>query len=410
MEENVFVGRQPILDRSGNLFGYELLYRNSEENRFPNVNPEKATIGVLVNTFLTIGADRVTGSYPSFINFTGELLAQDFYHQLNPKLIIIEVLEDVELTPALVSRLRELKQQGFKIALDDFVLKDQYASEKALFTTIDYIKVDFIQSNRQERQRIQHFIHSYPNVKLLAEKIETEQEYEEAKAAGYELFQGYFFATPEVVAGAVVPSFDQHTFQVMDQLNGQLPKVKDVAALITQDMALTYKLLRFINTYAFGIPRKITSIQQAIMLIGLQETKKWLYIITMHQLGEGKGNGPVKALVDYSIVRAKLCELLAKRAGYRNSDEFFLVGMFSLLNLILSKEWHEIEQEIPLSDIVMKTLMAERTMMSPFIELVQAVERMDTEDTKRLCAELEIPMNELCVYSQEANRWSRKLH
>ncbi|MDW0110801.1 EAL and HDOD domain-containing protein [Sporosarcina aquimarina] len=410
MEQSVFVGRQPILDRNGNLFGYELLYRNSQENRFPNVNPEKATIGVLVNTFLTIGANRVTGSYPSFINFTGELLAQDFYSQLNPKRIIIEVLEDVEITPALVSRLRDLKQQGFKIALDDFVLNEQYATEKTLFTTIDYVKVDFIQSDRQDRQRIQHFVRSYPNVKLLAEKIETAEEYEEAKVAGYELFQGYYFATPEVVAGAAVPSVDYHTFQVMDKLNGELPKVKDVAALITQDMSLTYKLLRFINTYAFGIPRKITSIQQAIMLIGLQETKKWLYIITMHQLGEGEGNGAVKALVDYSIVRAKLCELLAKRAGYRNSDEFFLVGMFSLLNLILSKEWDEIEQDIPLSDAVMKTLTGERTKMAPFIELAQAVERMDVAETKRLCSELEIPMNDLCVYSQEANRWGRRLH
>lgn len=109
MDSNVFVGRQPILDRNGNLFGYELLYRNSEINRFPDVNPQKATIGVLVNTFLTIGVDRVSGAYPSFINFTGELLAQDLYDHLNPARVIIEVLEDVEITPVLLTRLRKLK-------------------------------------------------------------------------------------------------------------------------------------------------------------------------------------------------------------------------------------------------------------------------------------------------------------
>lgn len=409
MDASVFVGRQPILDRNGNLFGYELLYRNSEVNRFPNVNPEKATIGVLVNTFLTIGVDRVSGAYPSFINFTGELLAQDLYEHLNPARVIIEVLEDVEITPTLLTKLRKLKNQGFRIALDDFVLTKQYEVEKGLFTIIDFIKVDFFQSDRQERERIQNFVRIYPNVQLLAEKIETEAEFEEAKKAGYTLFQGYFFATPEIVKGAEVPSIEEHNFRIMDRLNTELPSIRDVAGLITQDMSLTYKLLRFINTYAFGIPRKITSIQQAIILIGLQETKKWIYIITLHQMGVGEGKGRTKVLVDYSLVRAKLCELLAKRKGHQNSDEFFLVGMFSMLDVILHRDWHEIEQDIPLSDNVMHTLMGEPTQMSPYIQLVIAVERLDVPRMKALCAELDIPMNDLCVYSQEAIRWGRQL-
>ncbi|WP_432354574.1 EAL and HDOD domain-containing protein [Sporosarcina sp. A2] len=409
MDSNVFVGRQPILDRNGNLFGYELLYRNSEINRFPDVNPQKATIGVLVNTFLTIGVDRVSGAYPSFINFTGELLAQDLYDHLNPARVIIEVLEDVEITPVLLTRLRKLKNQGFRIALDDFVLSKEYEVEKGLFPLVDFIKVDFIQSDRVERGRIQNFIRIYPNVQLLAEKIETEVEFEEAKQAGYSLFQGYFFATPEIVKGAEVPSIEEHNFRIMDRLNAELPSVREVAGLITQDMSLTYKLLRFINTYAFGIPRKITSIQQAIVLIGLQETKKWLYIITLHQLGIGDGKGRTKALVDYSLIRAKLCELLAKRLGHQNSDEFFLVGMFSMLNLILHRDWEEIEHDIPLSDDVMHTLTGESTKMMPYLQIVIAVERLDLPRMKVLCKELNLSLNELSVYSQEAIRWGRQI-
>ncbi|WOV84993.1 HDOD domain-containing protein [Sporosarcina jeotgali] len=409
MDASVFVGRQPILDRNGNLFGYELLYRNSEVNRFPDVNPEKATIGVLVNTFLTIGVDRVSGAYPSFINFTGELLAQDLYDHLNPARVIIEVLEDVEITPTLLTKLRKLKNQGFRIALDDFVLSKEYEVEKGLFPLVDFIKVDFIQSDRAERQRIQNFVRMYPNVQLLAEKIETEVEFEEAKKAGYTLFQGYFFATPEVVSGAEVPSIEEHNFRIMDRLNTELPSIKDVASLITQDMSLTYKLLRFINTYAFGIPKKIKSIQQAIILIGLQETKKWLYIITIHQMGVGDGKGRIKALVDYSLVRAKMCELLAKRLGQQNSDEYFLVGMFSMLNVILQRDWDEIEHDIPLSDDVMHTLMGKSTQMAPYLQMAIAVERLDLPRMKALCKELDIPLNDLCVYSQEAIRWGRQL-
>ncbi|GKV69394.1 hypothetical protein NCCP2716_18920 [Sporosarcina sp. NCCP-2716] len=409
VEASVFVGRQPILDRRGNLYGYELLYRNSEINRFPNVDPDKATIGVLVNTFLSIGIDKVTGAYPSFINFTGELLVHEIVDNLNPTRVIIEVLEDVEITPVLLTRLRKLKSKGFRIALDDFILGKQYEVEKGLFELVDFIKVDFIQSDRHERGRIENFVRVYPNVQLLAEKIETEEEFEEAKKAGYVLFQGYFFATPEVISGTEVPAIEERNFQIMEQLNAELPSIRDVATLITHDLSLTYKLLRFINTYAFGIPRKITSVQQAIMLIGLQETKKWLYVITLHQLGEGEGQGRTKALVDYSLVRAKLCELLAKRTDHQNSDEFFLAGMFSLLDIILCRDWQEIGEDMPLSDPVMQTLMGQDTSLKPFVELAEAVERLDLVRMKTLSAQVGIPMDDLCVYSQEANRWGRQL-
>lgn len=409
VEASVFVGRQPILDRQGNLFGYELLYRNSELNRFPDVDPDKATIGVLLNTFLCIGVDRVAGSHPSFINFTGELLAHDIIDRLDPKRVIIEVLETVEITPALMTRLRKLKANGFRIALDDFILSKQYEVEKGLYPLVDYIKVDFMQSGPEERQRIQNFIRMYPNVRLLAEKIETEVEFEEAKKAGYTLFQGYFFATPEVVKGIEVPVIEESNMLVMEQLNAALPSIRDIAALITHDLSLTYKLLRYINTYAFGVPRKITSIHQAIVLIGLQETKKWLYIITFHQMGEGEGMGRTKALVDYSLVRAKLCELLARRAGYKNSDEYFLTGMFSLLDVILHKGWDEITKEIPLAEQVTDTLTGGDTELAPFLKLAEAVERLDMDTMEALSAQVDIPMDELCVYSQQANRWARRM-
>ena len=151
----IFVGRQPILDLHGNIYGYELLYRNSEKNVFPGIDPEKATIELLVNTFLSIGVDNIVGKSLSFINFSGKLLAQDVFDSLDPKRVVIEILEDVEITPSLLSKMRKLKEAGFALALDDFVLHKEYERNTNLFALIDYIKVDFLASTIAERSEIE---------------------------------------------------------------------------------------------------------------------------------------------------------------------------------------------------------------------------------------------------------------
>ena len=161
---NIFVGRQPILDQNGDIYGYELLYRNSYKNFFPNVNPEQATIGLLVNTFLTIGIEKVAGNSLSFINFTGELLAQDIFSNLDPEQVVIEVLENVEITPSLLTKLRLLKEMGFKIALDDFILQEQYSVHSELFKIVDFIKVDYLDTTPAERLEIEKFIKQYPAI------------------------------------------------------------------------------------------------------------------------------------------------------------------------------------------------------------------------------------------------------
>lgn len=157
-EYSIFIGRQPILGRQGNIYAYELLYRNSEKNVFPDINPEQATISLLVNTFLTLGVDQVTSGVPSFINFSGELLAQDIFMSLNPDKIVIEILENVEITPALLRRLQMFKEAGFKLALDDFVLQDQYMAYPQLFELVDIVKVDFMMTDTSEKMRIKEFL------------------------------------------------------------------------------------------------------------------------------------------------------------------------------------------------------------------------------------------------------------
>ncbi|KXH84185.1 hypothetical protein AU377_05150 [Sporosarcina sp. HYO08] len=409
METNVYVGRQPILDQRGNIYAYELLYRNSEQNRFPGIDPEKATIGLLVNTFLSIGVDKVSGRNLSFINFSEQLLTQDLIMDLDPKRVVIEIVEDVAITSSLLSRLRTFKKVGFKIALDDFVMENKYARYEELFKLVDFIKVDFMNTPIAERRRIERLAKKYPLLTLLAEKIETKEQFFIAQQLGYKLFQGYYFAKPEIIKDAEIPSNVTLQLHIIDKLNKESPNIDEIAMLIKKDVSLAYKLLRYINSLAFGVPKKIHSIKHAIILIGLRETKKWILVFALHRLGKGMENGRMQALIDYSLTRAKMCELLAKHARKKNADEYFLAGMFSLINVIMKREWDEILPLISLSDEVVQTLTGELTEITPYVQLAIALERFDWNLIHELSMALGINEGLLQQFSIEANLWAQQL-
>lgn len=406
---SIFIGRQPILERRGNIYAYELLYRNSEENFFPDINPEQATISLLVNTFLSVGIDQVTNGVPSFINFSGKLLAQDLFMSLDPDQVVIEILEDVEITSALLRRLENFKEAGFTIALDDFVLQNQYTQHPQLFKLIDIIKVDFMNTSKAERDAIKIFLKKYPDIILLAEKVETEADYQLALNSGYDLFQGYFFAKPEIIKSAEVPSNTLIHMQIVEYFQKDAPSISDLSEVIMRDVSISYKLLRYINSYGFEIPRRISSIKQAIVLIGLDETKKWLQVLMLHDLARDAKSGRVSALVELSLRRARAFELLAKYKGKPNKDEYFLTGMFSLIDAVMSMKWEDILPLLSLSDVIIDTLNGRTTEMTPYLELIVAVERFEWEKVGRLSDELRIPKRKIGEIFLQAMRWSQGL-
>ncbi|ARK21591.1 EAL and HDOD domain-containing protein [Sporosarcina ureae] len=403
---SIFIGRQPIFDRSGNIYAYELLYRNSEENFFPDINPEQATISLLVNTFLSVGIDQVTSGVRSFINFSGELLAQDLFMSLDPNQVVIEILEDVEITPALLHRLRMFKEAGFTLALDDFILQDQYLMYSQLFELVDIVKVDFMLTSVVQKNRIATFLRKYPKLILLAEKVETEADYQLALRSGYDLFQGYFFAKPEIIKSADIPPNTLVHLQIIDYFRKDTQSINQLCDLIMRDVSISYKLLRFINSLAFDIPRQISSIKQAIMLIGLNGTKKWLQVLMLHDLGVEQQDGRVKVLVELSLRRARTCEQLAKYNRKPNKDEYFLTGMFSLIDAVMRRKWEDILPLLSLSDVIIATLNGKQTEMSSYLQLVKAVECFDWETVERLSAELSIPKKVLSEIYLQAMRWS----
>ncbi len=406
---DIFVGRQPILTQNGDIYAYELLYRNSPDNFFPDVDADKATIELLVNTFLTIGVDQVVGKSLTFINFTGTLLAQDLFSSLDPDRVVIEILEDVEITPSLLTKIRALKTDGFKLALDDFTLREQYLVYEELFRLVDFIKIDFLNTTVTERNIIETYIKKYPNIQLLAEKIETKEQFNRAKNAGYKLFQGYYFAKPEIIQGVEIPQDVGLKFHIIQKLNEETPSIEEITELVMRDISLSYKLLRYINTLAFEVPKQIRSIKQALVLIGLRETRKWMQVLALQEIKERSKARHIQVLIDYSLTRAKLCELLAKRDGKKNPEEYFLAGMFSLMNIMMRRSWEEIWGLIPLSDEVQQTLKGEQTEITFYLQLAEAIERFDWEQITHYSQTLDITINELSQYALQAHSWTQRL-
>ncbi|MEK5036918.1 EAL and HDOD domain-containing protein [Sporosarcina sp. FSL K6-3457] len=399
--EEIFVGQQPILDVNGDLFSFELLYRNSDSNAFPDVDSELATIAVIVNTYLSPGFEQIAAK-KVFINFSATLLMTDIFDILDPNRVVIEILEDVVMTSTLLTRLKKLKSMGFRLALDDFILQSQHSVYPDLFQSIDYIKVDFISTTESQRSAIEALKVKHPHIILLAEKVETNQQFEVAKSLGYELFQGYFFAKPDIIKGKKLPSDTLLYFEILKLLNKEDPNIEEIAALIMRDISLTYKLLRHINTHAFRSSKKISSIHHAIARMGLQKFKKWIQFLAIYQKGSEGMNGDIKVLVNFSLTRANVCELLAMRSGKHETDEYYMLGMFSLIDLILKRSRADIFSLLPVSKQIIKTLGGQQTEMSSYLQIAKALERLDFRDAIQRAERLGISERELSELALKA--------
>lgn len=406
---DIFVARQPIFAKDEHIFAYELLYRNGQDNSFPTIAGDEATLDVIAHSFLTIGINELAGDKLCFINFTENLLVKEVFAKFPADRIVVEILEDIPITIALLQKLREIKSLGFLIALDDFVLQENVALYDELFSIVDFVKVDFLLSTLSERQAIERIVKSnYPNIVLLAEKVETREQFYEAKEAGYELFQGYFFAKPEVIKGSEIPTNLAQYFRIINLLRNNTVSIEDISDEIERDVSLSFKVLKMINSPAVRTKSKVRSIKQGVLMLGLDELSHWLHVLLLR---ESKKNhtGDGMALIEASLFRAKLCELLAKRKFLQNASEFFLVGMFSLIDTLLHRPMIQLLQDLPLSDEVAETLSGIKTEMSPFLELAIACDEVRWDDMIVGAASLGVDHSTLNALYLEARRFATEI-
>ncbi|MGG0655153.1 EAL and HDOD domain-containing protein [Rummeliibacillus pycnus] len=407
----VFIGRQPIFNTLEQVHSYELLYRNGNgKNKFPEIDSDLATVDVIINSLFSIGFEELSNGKPCFINFTENLLMSDIFEHLNPSQVVIEILEDIPITKTLVQRVKELKAQGYRIALDDFILQNDVKCYKELFKYTDIIKVDFLNSSKKERREIEERVkNGFPHIALLAEKVETREQYQEAIQIGYKLFQGYFFMQPQIIRGNEIPANLLQYFRVIALLRMEEPDIDHIVEEIEHDVALSYKLLQLINSSSKRSKSKIRSIKQAILHLGFDDLKKWISILTYRESQKYNPGDTFDELMKTSLCRAKICELLAKYNRKRNTSEYFLVGMFSLIDALLQRPMNSILVQLPLSDEIVETISGSNSIMQPYLQLAIALERMDLEMLTNLAEELEINIDDVLEISKAANKWSNSI-
>ena len=338
--DDIFVARQPIYDVNNQLIGYELLYRAGDTDVAEFSDGKLASSEVILNSFVNMGLDSLVGSAEAFINITEEFILNESLTPMFENQTVLEVLEHIKPTKEIVAGVKRLKEQGYKIALDDFKYSSEY---KELILLADYIKLDVISLTTEEIIQQIKELESY-DIKLVAEKVETPEMYAFCKELNFDYFQGFHFCKPQLVKKKHIPANKLVVLDIFKKLENPDFDFDDLEKAIAQDAVLTYKLLRYVNSAAFSQRKEIESIREAIALVGGDTIKKWVILILMTQLTEGKP----QALLVTALVRARMCELVAEAEG-KNNQQMFMIGLLSLLDALMDMEMIDLLDELTLS-------------------------------------------------------------
>jgi len=398
----LFVARQPIFDIHQNVYGYELLYRSQRGNYYDGSDGDQASFSVIHNIFFLIGLENLTGGKKAFINFTKNLLVNDIAFSLPKEFLVIEVLENIEPDELIISTCTELKKSGYVLALDDFVMKNNFFNP--LVELADIIKVDLRESRAEEMKEIAQQFAS-KGIKLLAEKTETLEEFKLAREMGYVYFQGYFFSKPIIISRKDIPSNKINHLQMLQEINREDLDLGSLEKIIKRDTSLTYKLLKYINSAFFGLRQPITSIKHALVLLGEYEVRKWASLILLTSIGQDK---PAEILIT-SLVRAKFCESLVSEAAFKGKESaLFLLGMFSMIDVLISRPMDEILEEILLPEDVKVALLGGENRYRDMLELALSYERGDWQFFSQYVSKLSLDEDKIPDLYLNSIDWAEK--
>lgn len=367
---SILIARQPIFDNDMNVYAYELLFRSNMINNESGVNEfngDLATSQVINHTFMEFGIDRVIGNKRGFINLTRAFITGEIPLPFDHNQVVLEVLEDIVVDKQLIEAVDGLSSQGFVIALDDFIYREEL---RPLIKTASIIKIDLLALTEQEL--IEHVdILKNEDIKLLAEKVETKAQYQLCQQLGFDYYQGYFFCKPTIIDDKPLPDNKLATMRVVQSLQNPNITIDELEKLVRQDVTLSFKLLRFLNSAALGLPRKIESIRHGLLLLGLETIKSWATVIAFSNL-----HTSTSELLTTALIRAKMCESLASSFG-GDSEAGFMVGLFSPLDAILSKPMAEILKSLPVEDAAKTALLNHDGSLGNLLQFVISYEQSD---------------------------------
>jgi c-di-GMP-related signal transduction protein len=393
------MARQPIFDRKNQVIGYELLFRSGYENAYNNIDGNEATLKVIANSFYEFDFKTITDNKKAFINFTEKLIKEEIATILPCEHVVIEILENIEPTDEIINACKKLKEQGFILALDDFVFDKKY---NKLIEIIDIIKVDFIITKGNDRKKIFDLLKINSKIKFLAEKVESIEEYNEAMYFGYEYFQGYYFSKPTMLTAKSIPTNKYAGVEILKLINNKDFNYSDLEALILKDVGLSYKIIKLINSSAFYIKNKVTSIKYAITFLGEKEIVKWLYVVLLNDL---KGSNS-EELIRVSLQRARFCELICSKSIYKEKNfSAYITGLFSAMDAILNCSMESIIRDLNISDEVKEGLIGEENILNTMLKLVISYGRGQWEEAGGYAKKINIDLNEVSSLYLETLNW-----
>jgi c-di-GMP-related signal transduction protein len=394
-----YVARQPILTVGEKVFGYELLFRDGIENHFRETDADSASRRTL-NTSLQMGLELLCDSRRGFVNCTREILLKDYMTLLPPTLAVVEVLESVPVDDLVVAALKRLKQAGYLVALDDFVFND---AREPLTEFADIIKVDIKQTTPEHYAAMMSKYGSWLR-HLLAEKVETREEFAATKKAGFTYFQGYFFRRPEVLQAKEIPASRVNYLRLLRAVSQPELNPREFESLIKQEVSICYRLLRHLNSAAFGIQNEVHSVRHALALLGEHEVRRWVRLVATLAIGENRSS----ELVNTAMVRARFCELLASRVPHGESD-LFLMGMLSVVDAILEIPMTSVLESIPLDHETKALLLGSPSKLRPLFDLMLARESGDWKSTAECSHKLGLSETEVAEAFWQAMQWARQV-
>ncbi len=413
-----FLGRQPILDRNHNLVAFELLFRQEETEEAAHVTDDlSASANVIVNAYGKFGIHNVLGQQRGFINADPDLIMSDIITLLPSRHIVLEVKESASITQEFMQRCKELKQKGYQFALDNIVAINDKV--ELLLPLVSVVKVDILALSQNELTNLVTELNRWP-VLLLALKVENREQEAHCRQLGFQMFQGYYFAKPEVMSVKRAEPGKASLLKLLslttrdDSSNDNYDdenNIDEIEKEFKHLPGLSYNLLRMVNSGHDNFPQKINSIKQAIKLMGLKQLQKWIQLLlyTSNQAEDSTLN----TVTQTAVTRGKLMELIAtiERPHDKNYQErAYLIGMLSLLDELLGIEMHKIVDKLGISDDMSRALLTRHGRLGQALKLIEAKEKGETSSIQTLVSELGfLSMNEFSNIETQALGWINRM-
>jgi EAL and modified HD-GYP domain-containing signal transduction protein len=395
-----YVARQAILNKNKELYAYELLFRDSLENIFPDINGNEATAKLIDGLEFNLGLHSLTEGSLAFINFTQDSLIQGYPLLLPSEQIVVEILETVKPGKKLLAACVDLKEKGYTIALDDYEHSPIWLH---FFPYIDIIKLDYSITSESQFTKILATLVPFPHIKLLAEKIETYEDYHHAVNIGCEYFQGYFFSKPNVIKTVAFNPSQLSVIHLMAEANKAEPEITAIISIFEGDVHLSFKLLRYSQSSIFKRTVAIETIKQAVVVLGMQELKRFVSLLFSAQFSENKP----QELTVMALVRARFCELVDQNVTPSDLESSgFLTGLLSLLDAMVDGDIKELMDKLPLS-IEMKQAIVNRVgKFADILKLCELFENAEWENIDQHCQIVSIDSTQAAALFQQSMNWS----